>query len=225
MPDRAFSPRTRHYDATEPRGCRAARSDTLPKVDAPPEHDGVGSLATSWRGVLEHMHIADRASARMLAVAEAMIVAGSGIAGDRYATRTGTYSDRHHIDRQITLIEIETLAALARDHHVVMAPNEHRRNLTTRGVALSHLVGRYFTIGSCVLYGGRLNVPCRYLERLIERPVFRALIHRSGLNARVIVGGTIRVGDVIGPCDADLLDPVLRAENEGHALEPPPEVF
>jgi MOSC domain-containing protein YiiM len=182
-------------------------------------------IAPSWSGLLEHIHVAPIASAPMQTLAEATLVAGVGISGDRYATHSGTYSDRHHIDRQITLIEAETLDALARDHRVVLAPHEHRRNLTTRGVALSHLVGRYFTIGSCVLYGGRLNVPCKYLEELLERPVFRALIHRSGLNSRVISGGIIHVGDVIGPCDLDRLDPALRADNERNALEAPPEVF
>ena len=32
-----------------------------------------------------------------------------------------------------------------------------------------------------------------------RRPVFRPLINRSGLNARVIVGGAISIGDSIGP--------------------------
>ena len=186
---------------------------------------GSSAAAPTWRGVLEHIHVADGASRPMRALAEAEVVAGLGIPEDRYATRTGTYSGRHHIDRQITLIEAETLDALARDHRVVLAPDEHRRNLTTRGVALSHLVGRYFTVGTCVLYGGRLNVPCKYLEQLVERPVFRPLIHRSGLNARILVGGTIRVGDLIEPCRPDRIDANLRAENESNALEAPPEVF
>jgi MOSC domain-containing protein YiiM len=184
----------------------------------------VGDLVIpTWTGVLENIHVADAASRPMQAMESAAIVAGVGIPTDRYATRRGNYSDRHHIDRQITLIESETLVALARDRQIIVEPHEHRRNLTTRGVALSHLVGEYFTIGSCVLYGGRLNVPCTYLERLLDRPVFRALIHRSGLNARVIVGGTIRVGDAIRPCDVGALDPQLRADNERHELQPPHE--
>ena len=181
--------------------------------------------APTWSGVLDHIHIADGASLSMRELNESIVVAGLGIPSDRYATRTGTYSDRHHIDRQITLIESETLDALARDHGIRLEPFEHRRNLTTKGVALSHLVGRYFTIGACLFYGGRLNIPCKYLEGLVGRPVFRPLINRSGLNARVIVGGTIAVGDVIEPCVADDIDAELRARNENVALEAPPEVF
>ena len=78
----------------------------------------------------------------MDALPEARLVAGIGIEGDRYATRLGTYSKKHHLDRQVTLIEVEVLETLARDHSIELAPHEHRRNLTTRGVPLSHLVGQ-----------------------------------------------------------------------------------
>ena len=170
------------------------------------------------------IHVAAGASQAMRSLAEAPLIAGIGIPGDRYAERCGTYSVRHHIDRQITLIEQETLEALARDHGVALASHEHRRNLTTRGVALNHLVGRYFAVGECVLYGGRLNVPCRYLEELLGKKVFKPLLNRSGLNARVIVGGTLRTGDVILPLDPASISPDSRAANEAHALEPPPEL-
>ena len=178
----------------------------------------------SWQGVLVAIHVADGASQPMRALEQARIAAGVGIPGDRYAERRGTYSARHHVDRQLTLIEEETLEALARDHRIRLAPHEHRRNLTTRGVPLAHLVGRYFRIGGCVLYGGRLNVPCRYLEDLLGKKVFKPLVNRSGLNARVIAGGVVRVGDAIAPLDAAEVDPAARAANDAHPLEPPPEV-
>ena len=136
----------------------------------------------------------------MRALAEARLVAGVGIEGDRYATRTGTYSVRHHVDREVTLIEFETLEALERDHGIALAPHEHRRNLTTRGVPLNHLVGRRFRVGECVLYGGRLNVPCQYLEDLLGKKVFKPLINRSGLNCQIVTGGIVRPGDLIEPC-------------------------
>jgi hypothetical protein len=40
---------------------------------------------------------------------QARLVAGIGIEGDRYATGLGTYSKKQHLDRQVTLIEIEVL--------------------------------------------------------------------------------------------------------------------
>ena len=81
-------------------------------------------------------------------------VAGIGLEGDRYATRLGTYSKKPHIDRQVTLIEVEVLEALARDRGIELAPREHRRNLTTRDVRgfldLCADVNPYVSIGSDV---------------------------------------------------------------------------
>ena len=159
----------------------------------------------------------------MQTLSETRLVAGIGIEGDRYAARLGTYSKKHHIDRQVTLIEVEVLEALARDRNIGLAPHEHRRNLTTRGVPLNHLVGQYFRIGGCVLYGGRLNVPCLYLENLVAKKVFKPLLNRSGLNCRIVVGGMIRVRDRIEWCDPGSLEVSLRLANEATPLERPPE--
>ncbi len=161
----------------------------------------------------------------MVKLDRAELVAGTGILGDRYAVGTGHYSSRPHIDRQVTLIESEVLEALARDHDVDLRPEEHRRNITTAGVPVNHLVGQYFAVGSCVLYGGRLNVPCTYLQDLLDKQVFRPLVHRSGLNARIIVGGLVSPGDAITPVDRADLDPRLVQDNENTPIEPAPEVI
>src|SRR5580700_6599802 len=176
-----------------------------------------------WKGELLHIHVAPKAAVPMEALVEARLIAGTGLEGDRYATRLGTYSNKNHIDRQATLIEVEVLEALARDRGVELAPDEHRRNLTTRGVPLNHLVGHYFRIGDCVLYGGRLNVPCLYLETLVAKKVFKPLLNRSGLNCRILMGGIIRNHERIEWCDPASLDISVRLANEAAPLEPPPE--
>jgi len=143
----------------------------------------------------------------MAELPEAKLVAGRGIEGDRYFKGTGTYSPKPDV-REVTLIEMETLDAIARGdppspgQKVKLAPADHRRNLTTLGVPVNHLVGKRFRIGEAVLVGGRLNFPCKYLERLLGLPVYTALINRSGLNCRIEVGGIIRKGDAITPLDA-----------------------
>jgi MOSC domain-containing protein YiiM len=152
-----------------------------------------------WSGVLLAIHTAPEASAPMVERDAARLIAGVGIEGDRYASARGTYSDKPHPDRQVTLIEMETLDALARDHAIALPPHETRRNLTTAGVPLNHLVGREFRVGDVVLVGGRLNVPYQYLEDLLGKRVFKPLINRSGLNCRIVKGGTIRPGDRIEP--------------------------
>jgi MOSC domain-containing protein YiiM len=148
-------------------------------------------------GELLSIHIAEAASVEMETLAEAELIAGVGIAGDRYATAKGTYSNKPHADRQVTLIEEETLTALKRDHGIDLAPEETRRNLLVRDVPLNHLVGRQFRVGSVLLFGGRLNVPCAYLDELLGKPLFGPLTNRSGLNCRILEGGVIRPGDRI----------------------------
>jgi MOSC domain-containing protein YiiM len=129
----------------------------------------------------------------------ARLIAGVGIEGDRYAKRCGHYSHLSHDDRQLTLIEEEVLVAIREEAGIDLTRQETRRNLITEGVPLNSLVGCFFWIGSTVIYGGRLNVPCRYLERLIDKPVFEPLLDRSGLNGQIIRGGKIHVGDAIKP--------------------------
>lgn len=155
-----------------------------------------------WQGALTHIFIAESGGAPMRPLQEAELIGGVGIKGDRYATGRGHYSYKPRPDRQVTLIEMETLEALERDHSLQLAPIETRRNLVTRGVPLNHLVRHCFRVGDVLLYGDRLNVPCRYLEELLGKPVFAPLVHRSGLNCQILRGGVIHVGDAILPGDA-----------------------
>ena len=71
--------------------------------------------------------------------------------------------------------------------------------MTVRGVPLNHLVGRCFRLGAALLEAMRLSVPCRYLEDLLGKPVFKPMLNRSGLNCRILEGGMVRVGDPVRP--------------------------
>ncbi len=151
-----------------------------------------------FEGSLLSIHIAGAGGEPMRELQAATLIEGVGIEGDRYATGEGYYSQRPDI-REITLIDEETLIALHRDHNIELSASEHRRNLTTRSVPLNHLVGCKFKVGDTVLEGGRLNVPCKYLESLIDKKVYVPLLNRSGLNCRIVTGGTICSGDPITP--------------------------
>lgn len=132
----------------------------------------------------------------MQSVTAVETVAGKGIVGDR-KFREGTGGKKDGPDREITLIESEAIEAVNRDYVLRLDPIESRRNVLTRGVALNHLVGREFTVGSVRLRGLRLCEPCAHLENLTRKGVMRALLHRGGLRAQIIEGGPIRVGDPI----------------------------
>jgi MOSC domain-containing protein YiiM len=91
----------------------------------------------------------------------------------------GFYSHKPEEGRQVTLFEIETLQALARDLKITLLPEEHRRNVTVEGVPLNHLVGRQFYLGETLLEATRLSTPCRHLEEILGKAVFNPLINVS----------------------------------------------
>jgi len=86
---------------------------------------------------------------------------------------------------------------LKRDYQVELQAGLTRRNIVTCGVSLNHLVNREFKIGVVTLRGTRLCEPCLHLEKLTRKGVMSGLIHRGGLQADIIAGGAIRVGDAI----------------------------
>jgi MOSC domain-containing protein YiiM len=124
--------------------------------------------------------------------------AGVGLDGDRYAAGGGRYT-RADDDgkRAITLIEREAVAAAGREYEIEIGEHESRRNLVTEGVPLNHLVGRTFRVGDVLLRGFKLAEPCTHLEGLTRPGVRRALVHRAGLRAEILEGGSISVGDAV----------------------------
>jgi MOSC domain-containing protein YiiM len=158
-------------------------------------------VATSWQGIVRFLHKTPRAFLPMRSFPTLELIEGRGIEGDRYLVghETGFYSHKPDEGRQITLFEMETLEALRRDHGVELFPGEHRRNVTVEGVPLNHLVGRRFRLGETIVEATRLSTPCRHIEEILGKAVFDPLINRSGLNCKIIVGGTLRVGDVVRP--------------------------
>ena len=160
---------------------------------------GNREVVPAWAGVVRYLHITPRAFLPMEAFDQLTLVPGKGIEGDRYmiGRESGFYSHKPEEGRQVTLFEIETLEALARDAKIQMLPEEHRRNVTVQGVPLNHLVGRQFWVGETLLEATRLSTPCRHIEEILGKAVFDPLINRSGLNCRILRGGVVRVGDAV----------------------------
>jgi hypothetical protein len=143
---------------------------------------GVGTVA----GIL----VAPAAEAPLERVDAAEALPGRGLAGDRYASGTGTFSAPGR-GYELTLVEAEVLAEIA------LSWEDARRNVVTSGIALNALVGERFRIGRVECVGRRLAEPCAHLERLARPGLLRPLVHRGGLRADIVSGGTISVGDEI----------------------------
>lgn len=152
-------------------------------------------------GVVVSIHITPVSKGQMVSIKAVKAVKGRGLEGDRYFYQVGTFSHKPAADREVTLIEIEAIVALARDYGIELSPGNSRRNIVTKGFPLNHLVGRKVRLGEATLLGIRLCEPCSHLERLTQKGVRPALVHRGGLRAQVLTNGLIQVGDPIRAVD------------------------
>ncbi len=135
---------------------------------------------------VEAIHIRPRDAEQFHAIDSAVAVAGNGLEGDRHYHPDGAAPGQ-----ALTLVD----AAIVEE--VGLAPGETRRQLTVRGVELNDLVGKRFRVGEVECLGVELCEPCRHLEQMTRPGIIAELAHRAGINADIVVGGVIRVGDAV----------------------------
>jgi hypothetical protein len=148
--------------------------------------------AATGSGTVTALLVAPDAEAPMTRVESASAVAGRGLDGDRYGAGRGTFSGNGR-GYELTLVDEDALASAG------VGWEEARRNVVTRGIDLNALAGRRFRVGEVECVGRRLAEPCAHLERLTRPGIMRPLVHRAGLRADILVGGTIRPGDPVEP--------------------------
>jgi len=120
-------------------------------------------------------------------------IAGRGLAGDRTAEKS-----RPGNARQVTLIQAEHLDAVARLlRRGIVDPSLARRNIVIGGVNLLSLKGRRFRLGGALLEMTGECHPCSLMEIQMGEGGYNAMRGHGGINARVIEGGPIAVGDIL----------------------------
>jgi len=113
----------------------------------------------------------------------------SGLLGDRYSGTSG--------NRQVTLIQHEHVVGLATLVGREIEPAELRRNIVVSGINLLALKKRQFRIGEATLETTGLCHPCSRMEEALGAGGYNAMRGHGGITARVVVGGTIAVGDEV----------------------------
>src|ERR1700761_2455624 len=146
--------------------------------------------APATTGHIERICVAPAAGESMRVLAAARALPGRGLGGDRYPAGTGTFPTGPP-GSALTLIEAEVCESF----DPPLGPDEHRRNIVTRGIPLNDLLGHEFSLGDVRCLGRRLCEPCTVVQRYAGRPVLRELVHRGGLRADILSEGEIRVGD------------------------------
>lgn len=140
-------------------------------------------------GTVERIWVSPSAGEPAQPVDSVRALAGRGLEGDRHVSGKGTFPSGL-AGSALTLVEAEVCESF----DPPLGPDEHRRNVLTRGVALNQLVGHEFTVGAVRCRGMRLCEPCTVVQRYASRPVLRELVHRGGLRADILEDGRLETG-------------------------------
>ncbi|MGN6150671.1 MAG: MOSC domain-containing protein [Lysobacteraceae bacterium] len=158
----------------------------------PPPESELHRLMTQFPrpGAVRWIGLRTARGVRMREVEAADAVAGKGLVGDRYGSGSGK--------RGITLIQAEHLPAIAalsgRD---TVLPFMLRRNVVVEGLPLIALKGRRFRIGEVLCEGTAPCDPCSKMEAVLGPGGYNAMRGHGGLCARILEGGTLRLGDAV----------------------------
>lgn len=143
-------------------------------------------------GRLEWIGLRPKAREPVAAAEVVQAIADHGLEGDHRA------SARRGARRQVTLIQHEHLAAIATLlRQSAVDPALIRRNLVVSGINLLALKDRRFTIGEVILEGTGPCEPCSRMEANLGAGGYNAMRGHGGITARIVSGGTLRVGDAV----------------------------
>src|SRR3954463_7195978 len=140
-----------------------------------------------------HIFVASKRGAKMSSLTAVEALPGIGLAGDRYAEA----KNRRGPDYEVTLIESESIEGFIGATGRELTPDMPRRNIVTAGVRLNPLLGRQFSIGRAIFEGLELCEPCGLFAKRTYREVLDFFRRKGGLRARIVSGGTVRIGDPI----------------------------
>jgi MOSC domain-containing protein YiiM len=144
-------------------------------------------------GRLEWIGIRAARRAPVTSLAQVEAIAGYGLAGDHYASKSNG-------KRQVTLIQAEHLEAVAK----ILGKSEVRadgvrRNLLVSGINIYALRDRKFRIGVVLLEGSGPCEPCSRMEEVLGVGGYNAMRGHGGITARILEGRILRVGESLQP--------------------------
>jgi hypothetical protein len=135
---------------------------------------------------VEAIHLGAPMTPELSMVESVRAIAGKGLEGDRYFFESGAKPGQ-----ALTLVEEDVVM------DVGLPPGGTRRQLTVSGTGLNDLIGKRFRVGEVECMGVELCEPCEHLEQMTRPGIIKDLVHRSGINADILIDGTIAVGDEV----------------------------
>ncbi len=140
-------------------------------------------------GVVQWIGLRPARDEAMVETDAAEALTARGLRGDRYQGGSGK--------RGITLIQAEHLPVIAALCGRDVAPALLRRNVVVSGIPLIALKSRQFRIGEVVLQGSGPCDPCSRMETALGAGGYNAMRGHGGLCARIVSGGSFRIGDQV----------------------------
>ncbi len=162
-------------------------------------------------GVLEAIWLRPARGVPSRPVDEAVAVAGRGLVGDRAAERDPTRPEGGR--RQVTLLQAEHVPLVAAwSGRTSLDAGLLRRNLVVSALNLDAVHSPFADQAFRLRIGADVIVavtgpcaPCSKMEDVLGPGGYNALRGHGGVTARVVVGGTLRIGD---PVVVETSDPV-----------------
>jgi MOSC domain-containing protein YiiM len=136
------------------------------------------------------IHVGPVEAGPLESVASVRAEAGHGLVGDRQFR-----ADAAPPGEALTLVEDEVVQEAG------IPRGATRRQVTTRGVRLTDLIGKRFRVGPVECYGVELCEPCRHLQDMTRPGLIKELAHRAGIRADILTDGTLSVGDEVVTTD------------------------
>ncbi len=152
-------------------------------------------------GRLEWIGLSTARMSPIQPVPKAELIVGHGLKGDHHA------KSKFGSKRQVTILQAEHLVAVGSYlGRLPVTPELLRRNLVVSDLNLLALKGKRFQIGECLLeYSGPCD-PCSRMEDNLGPGGFNAMRGHGGITAKVLEGGTIRIGDAVRVLSSQLTD-------------------
>ena len=97
--------------------------------------------------------------------------------------------------RQLTLVEEEALAEVARILGHPVPEGASRRQVVIRGLDLNTMIGHQIRIGEIVLAVERYCAPCQRMNEEFGPGGRDAMRWKAGVTCRVVQGGMLKVGE------------------------------
>ncbi len=169
----------------------------------PATNSDLRTLTTQFaqNGRLNAIYLRPARNVPCVQTTHAMAIAGQGLIGDR----TLKTPSRNPLgsNRQVTLIQAEHIAVIAAFLNKPIDAAWLRRNLVVSGINLLAAKSLFkdqpmqLCIGEVVLEMTGPCEPCSKMEAALGKGAYNAMRGHGGVNARIIIGGEIKLGDIV----------------------------